>query len=133
MATERERSILIGLVVASVLLLILAFIGNVNAKKQARLAQDEMALRMDLERQVDILSRENDSLKRESTTVREQLAKERAASEALKGALVEEQKTSGTLKDELEKMTRLKETLEEDLKEALTTKPSEVPGEEVAK
>jgi nitrogen fixation/metabolism regulation signal transduction histidine kinase len=102
-------------------------VGNINAKKQARLAQDEMALRMDLERQVDILSRENDSLKGEAATAKEQLIKEKAASEALKGALVEEQKTSGILKDELDKMTRLKETLEEDLKEALTAKPSEAP------
>lgn len=110
-----KNRILLGLGIFSAILLILTISLGGSSGRNKKMAQSEMAVRMELEEKMSNFSKEKAKLE-------DALEEEKAANQATKKALVAEQALNQDLKEELDKVTKLKEALEEDLKDALAGK-----------
>lgn len=124
MDEQLKERILFTCVIFAVVSLILAIGSGISAQRNKVKFQKEMALRLELEENLENSKFVFSALEEEIKKLQNQVDIEKEARQDIEEELKQEQLVSKALKEELIKTDRLKEILENNLKEALTGKSS---------
>ncbi len=124
MDEQLKERILFTCVIFAVVSLILAIGSGISAQRNKVKFQKEMALRLELEENLENSKFVFSALEEEIKKLQNQVDIEKEARQDIEEELKQEQLVSNALKEELIKTDRLKEILENNLKEALTAKSS---------
>ena len=124
MDEQLKERILFTCVIFAVVSLILAIGSGISAQRNKVKFQKEMALRLELEENLENSKFVFSALEEEIKKLQNQVDIEKEARQDIEEELKQEQLVSNALKEELIKTNKLKEILENNLKEALTAKSS---------
>jgi len=121
---QLKERILFICIIFTIISLILAISLGVTARRNKVKFQKEMALRIELEENLENSKFVFSALEEEIKKLQNQVNAQKEAYQRIEEELEEEQLVSKALKEELMKTNKLKEVLENNLKEALVGKSS---------